>query len=108
MLVGNLEQKLLDLGAELEVQLFRVDHGTEPVGGPGGQAVAIVAGGLGLGSLVQVAGHSDPDRKLSFLLTVVLAGQALHLRGDIRPGKASPTRRDQRAMPEPSSAAGPR
>ena len=46
MLVGQVDQERLDLGAEQRAELVVVDDRVVPLGRPGGQALAVVAGGL--------------------------------------------------------------
>ena len=85
MLVGDFEEHLLDLGPKLGADLLGIDGDAEPVGGPGGEAVAIIPGALlPLRSLGQELGQADPDGELGFLAGVKLAGLLLELLDHLR------------------------
>ena len=60
MLVGEVEQERLDLGPELGPELLGVDERVEPLGRPGGQALAVVAGGLACGRARRGTGSCRP------------------------------------------------
>ena len=90
MLVRHVEQQRLDLRPQERAELVGVDHRVEPLRGPAGEAVAVVACGLALGAVVKIAGQADPHRELGLLGRIELPRQGLDPLGHLGLAQADP------------------
>ena len=90
LFVGDFFEKGLDLGTHQGLEFFDVDDRAQAIGGPGGEAFAVVARGVAGRAVGHVAGEGDADGELRFLEGVVLAGFLLEGLGHLVAAEAFP------------------